>query len=510
VTSDPKARIGVAVVLLAAAKLLVHLLTTGRFGYGFFVDELYFLACAEHLDWGYVDMPPLLPAVTAAMRALLGDSLMAVRILPALLGAALVILTGVLAREMGGGRSAASLAALGVVVAPVYLAVHAYHSMNAIEPLIWMGCALVLLRLKSGGDQRLWLAFGILAGLGLLNKHTMLLFGFALVAGLLLTPDRRLLASRWFWAAGGIAFLIALPNLAWMIAHGFPHLELLANIRANRRDVSIDPLSFLGYQALLIHPLAVPVSIAGLAYMVVHREGRPHRALGLAFAVTLGVLMAMNARPYYLAPAYPLLLAAGGITLERGLPERWAWLRSTFAGLLVVGGVLVAPTVLPCLSPEAYVRYTQAVGLQQPRVESHRLGRLPQLFADRFGWPEMAAEIARIYHALPSSERDRAAIFGQNYGQAGAIDLYGPELGLPKALSGHLTYHYWGPRDYTGDVMIVMDDDRETLERHFEQVEWAGAVRHPYSMPYQQFEVFVCRRMRAPLAEVWPRLKHFD
>jgi hypothetical protein len=501
---------GTAVLLLAVLKLAIHLLTTGRFGYGFFVDELYFLACAEHLDWGYVDMPPLLPVVTAAVRALLGDSLLAVRLLPALLGAALVLLTGALARELGGGRFAAALAALSVITAPIYLALHAYHSMNAIEPLVWMGCALVVIRLSRGADPRLWLVFGMLAGIGLLNKHTMLLFGFALVVGLLLTPDRRLLANRWFWLAGALAFVMVLPNVAWMAWHGFPHLELLANIRANHRDVSMNPLSFLAYQALLIHPLAVPLPLIGLAGLLFRAEGRRDRALGLAFVITLGILMAMNGRPYYLAPAYPMLLAAGGVAVERAFQARWVWMGPAYAGLLAIGGLLLAPTVLPCLPPEAYVRYSQAMHLEQPRLETHRMGPLPQLFADRFGWPEMAAEVARIYHGLPADEQPRTAIFGQNYGQAGAIDLFGPKLGLPKALSGHLTYHYWGPRHYTGDVVIVMDDDRETLERHFEQVEWAGSVRHPYSMPYQHFDVFVCRRMRRPLAEVWPQLKQFD
>jgi hypothetical protein len=282
---------------------------------------------------------------------------------------------------------------------------------------------------------------------------------------------------------------------------------MLANIRANRRDVGLDVPGFLAYQALQIHPLAVPLALAGLAYLLFHREGRRHRALGLAFLIALGILLAVSGRPYYLAPAYPILLAGGGLAVER---LHAAWLRPACAGLLAAGGVLTAPTMLPCLPPETYLRYAAALHIEQPRIETHRLGPLPQLFADRFGWPEMAAEVARVYHALPPEERERAAIFGQNYGQAGAIDLFGPKLGLPKALSGHLTYHYWGPRRYTGDVVIVMDDDRETLERHFEQVELAGAVRHPYSMPYQHFDVFVCRRMRRPLAEVWPLLRQLN
>jgi hypothetical protein len=498
---------GGAVLVLAALKLAAHLLTTGRFGYGFFVDELLFLACAEHLDWGFVDMPPLLPAVTALVRATLGDSLLAVRTLPAVLGAALVVATGVLAKALGGGRWASALAALGVVTAPIYLALHSYHSMNAIEPLLFLGCLLVVLRLQGGGDPRWWLAFGALAGLGLMNKTTMLLFGFALVAALAATRERRLLATRWFWAGGAVAAAIWMPNILWMVRHHFPHLELLANIRAHRRDVSLDPLGFLGYQALQIHPLAVPLALLGLGYLLFHREGRRYRAAGLAFAIALGVLLAVHGRPYYLAPAYPIVLAGGAVALERA---RWSWLPGACAALLAVGGVLIAPTVLPCLPPQGYLRYAQALHIEQPRVENHRLGPLPQLFADRFGWPEMAAEVARIYQALPAQERARAAVFGQNYGQAGAIDLFGPRLGLPKAISGHLTYHYWGPRQYTGEVVIVMDDDRETLERLFEQVERAGAVSHPYSMPYQHFDVFVCRRLRRPLGELWPELKKFN
>ena len=178
--------------------------------------------------------------------------------------------------------------------------------------------------------------------------------------------------------------------------------------------------------------------------------------------------------------------------------------------MLVLSGALIAPVFIPLLPPATLIRYSQAIGLSQPRIETHRLGPLPQLMADRFGWPEMAAEVARIYHALPPADRARAAIFGQNYGQAGAIDHYGPALGLPKALSGHLTYFLWGPRGYTGDVMIVLDDDRETLEKLFAHVELAGHVSHPYSMPYQHFDVWVCRGPRVPLPELWPRLKKYN
>jgi len=508
VRDGPRLALGL-VGALAALKLLLHLSTTGTFGYGFFVDELYFLACGEHLDWGYVDLPPLFPALTALVRWLLGDSLFAVRLVPTLAGAALVLLTAGLARDLGGGRFAQGLAALAVVTAPIYLALHGLHTMNALEPLLWMGCAWVVVRIQNGASPRLWLVFGLLAGLGLLNKHSMAFFGAGIVAGLVVTPARRAFLSPWLYLGGLLTFLIFLPNLVWDVAHGFPHLELLANIRADGRDVPLSLLQFLGEQALMMLPTALPLWLAGLVFFLADAEGRRHRALGIAYLTILALLLLVARRVYYLAPAYPMLLAGGGVALERWTTHRAKALRPAYVALLVATAVLLAPLALPCLPPETYVRYARALGIDQPRLETHRLGPLPQLFADRFGWREMAEVVAGAYRRLPPQERARAAVFGQNYGQAGAIDLFGPKLGLPKALSGHLTYFYWGPRDATGDVMIVMDDDRETLEGLFEEVELAGRVEHTYSMPYEHFDVFVCRRMKVPLRELWPRLKRF-
>jgi hypothetical protein len=502
----------IAVGALALVKLLIHLATTGRFGYEYFVDELYYLALAEHLDWGYVDLPPLFPVITAMVRWALGDSLLAVRLLPALAGAALVVLTGRFARRLGGGPFAQGLAALAVITAPVYLVFHGIHTMNALEPLIWTGCAWLLVEIRDGRDPRLWLALGALAGLGLLNKHSLAFFGVAVVAALVALPERRLLRGRWPWLGALVALAVFLPNLVWLIAHRFPHFASLARIARDGRNVELAPLEFLGQQALMLHPVAAPLWLAGLGWLLFARDGRRYRILALAYLGVIALMLLLDGRVYYAAPAYPMLLAAGGVAVERWLARRrsiawWAWLRPAYPATLAAAGALLAPLFLPCLPPASVERYSRAIGLEQPRVENHRLGPLPQLFADRFGWREMAETVARIYHGLPEAEKRRAAIFGQNYGQAGAVDLYGPRLGLPKALSGHLTYHDWGPRGYTGDVVIVLDDDRETLEGHFERVEWAARVDHPYSMPYQHFDVFVCRGLRHPLAEVWPGLR---
>lgn len=509
------AQFGLAVVaLLALGKLVLHLATTGRFGYGYFVDEVYYLAIADHLAWGYVDMPPLFPALVALVKATLGSSLFAIRLMPALAGAGLVLLTGLFARRFiggGGGVWAQAMAALAVITAPIFLAMHDLLTMNALEPLIWTGCAWLLVRLLDGEDPRLWLAFGALAGLGLNTKHSMAFFGVGIVIGLLATPARHIFRERWIWLGGLVALALVLPNLIWMISHGFPHLEMLANIAENGRNVSLNPIEFMAQQILMFNPLAFPLWLAGLAWLLFGREGRRYRPLGIAYLAVIALMLVLDGRVYYPAPVYPMLFAAGGAACERFLAVgRRRLLRPAWTAVLLISGALLAPAFVPILPPETFIRYAQATGIQQPRIETHRMGPLPQLFADRFGWREMAEVVAGIYHRLPPHERAKAAIFGQNYGQAGAIDLYGPQLGLPKAISGHLAYHDWGPRSYTGEVMIVMDDDRETLEQIFESVEWAGRVEHRYSMPYQHFDVFVCRRPRMTLAEIWPRLRQLD
>jgi hypothetical protein len=177
---------------------------------------------------------------------------------------------------------------------------------------------------------------------------------------------------------------------------------------------------------------------------------------------------------------------------------------------MLLGGALLAPLAIPLLPPETYIRYTKAIGLEQPAIETHELGPLPQIFADQFGWDEMAATVARVYNSLPPEVRARTAIFAQTYGQAGAIDLFGPKYGLPPAISNHQSYFLWGPRGYTGESMIVMDDSQQDLERQFASVQKVAHVYHPYSMPYEHFDVFYCQGMHQPLAQIWPRLKRWN
>lgn len=497
------------VAALALLKLAIHLYA-GRY-YGYFVDELYYLACSRHLAWGFVDQPPLIAAIAWLVRHVIGDSLPAIRLLPAVAGAALVVLTAMLARELGGGAFAQFLAALAVVAAPGFLVLDNLFTMNAFEPLFWMGCAWCVVRMLESGRPALWIWFGVLAGIGLENKHSMAMFGAGVVLGLLLTGERRILATRWLWVGGAIAVLIFLPNLVWNIGHHFPFLEIEANIRRSGRDVALGPPAFFAQEALMMLPLSLPVWLAGLWFYFFAKPGRRFRALGWAWLFTAVVIVALSPRVYYLWPAFPLLFAAGGVAWETWLARPgWAWVRAAYPALLLAAGGLLAPLAIPVLPPETYIRYTRAVGIGQPRIENHKLGPLPQIFADQFGWPEMVTTVARVYNALPADVRHRTAIFAQTYGQAGAIDLFGPRYGLPPAISGHQSYFLWGPRGYSGDSVIVMGDRRARLEQLFTSVEKVARVEHPYSMPYNHFDVYYCQGIKRPLADLWPKSKTWD
>jgi hypothetical protein len=493
---------------LAGAKFGIHLYA-GRH-YGYFVDEMYYLACSRHLAWGYVDQPPLIALIAWFGRAVLGGSLPAVRVLPALAGAGEIAMTALIARALGGGWFAQLLAGLAALVAGGILGIDSFLSMNAFEPLIWLGCAWLVIRMIQTGNDRLWIWFGVLAGVGLENKYSMLIFGAGMVFGLILTPERKILASRWLWVGGAIAFLLFLPNLVWNIQHHFPFLELQANIRASGRDVPLGPGAFFAQETLAMQPLALPVWLAGLWFFFATERGRRFRALGWAWVITAVVIVAMSPRIYYLFPAFPLLFAGGGVIWESWLSARGAWARFAYPALLIVTGAMFAPLAIPVLPPETYIRYTKAMHLAPPAIETHKLGPLPQIFADQFGWPEMVETIAKVYNSLPADVRSQTAIFAQSYGQAGAIDLFGPKYGLPPAISGHQSYFLWGPRQYTGSSMIVLGDNRANLERQFASVEKVAHIDHPYSMPYNHVDVYYCRGLKLPLNEAWARVKKWD
>jgi 4-amino-4-deoxy-L-arabinose transferase-like glycosyltransferase len=502
---------GMAVVLaIAAAKLLLHLATASRYGY--FGDELYFMACGEHLDWGYVDQPPLVAAVAWLVRHTLGTSLLAMRFPSALAGAALVLLTGLLARELGGGRFAMGLSGLASALALVYVVMHYLFTMNAFEPLFWTGCACVIVRIVKTGHQKLWLWFGLLAGVGLQTKYSMAVFAFALVVGVLSSPQRRALARPWIWLGGALAFLVFLPNVIWNVQHGWPFFELMRNIRASGRDVALGPVDYVLRQVLNMNPANLPVWLAGLGWLLVSVRGRPFRPLGWAFLVTLAIFVVTKGKDYYLAPAFATLFAAGAVGIEGFTEGGWRrWLRPALVALQVLM-LPFLPLSLPILDPDRLIVWQERLGITLPTTEkAHARAVLPHHFAWQFGWDEMVAAVAVAYHAMPPEEQARVAIIGNNYGDSGAIDLLGPKYGLPmKALGTHQSYWLWGPGDPSKDVFIVLGDRPERLARWCGDVQVAAELSHPWTAVWENGPVLVCRKPRLPLAEMWPKVKNWD
>src|ERR1700733_12376991 len=413
-------------IALCAAKPLLHFFTSLR-RYGYFRGELYYLDMARHLDWGYVDCAPLI-AVYAKIALWMGGSLAALRILPALAGVGLIALTILIVRELGGGRYAQCLAGLAILLCPAVLSIDSLMTMNAFEPLFWMGCILVVARILRTGDSRLWLWLGLLAGLGLENKHSTLSFGFAVTIALLLTQHRREFAKKWIWIAGAIALAIFLPNLIWQIRHHFPTIEDLENVRREGKNVVLGPLAFVKEQILDMHPILFPVWLAGLVWFL---RDRRWRVLGLTFVVFFVLMELAHAKNYYVFPIYPMLFAGGAVVIENWLANRPFWTRAAVVAILVLASLPFVPMVTWMLPPERLLAYQNAIGFKPAKMEVHHESLLIQPIADQFGWPEMAHEVADIYNSLPPEERAQTGIWAGNYGEAGAINLFGPQHGLP-------------------------------------------------------------------------------
>lgn len=501
----------IVLIFLALVKLLVHLLTAGNYGY--FRDELYYIAASERLALGYVDFPPFVALAVAFARATLGDSLLALRLLPALAGAVVVVLAGLMARELGGDRFAQGLAALAVLVAPNFLVFGTFISMDAFDQLFQVSAAYVLLLILKRDQPSLWLLFGLLAGLGLLTKLTMLFFGFAVLVALLVTPARRHLRTPWPWLGGVVAFVFLLPYLLWQVSHGWPTLEFWDEYGGKVDEAS--PVEFLVEQIVTMQPPTLPLWLAGLSFYLFAREGRPHRALGWIYVILFAVFAALGSKFYFLAPAYPMLFAAGSVVVERffGRLRRWRWSLPAYAAVLAISGILVAPiTVVPVLPVETLARITGALGGDAGiEVETREVAELPQIFADRFGWENMAGTVGRVHERLPPEERSEACVLTGNYGEAGAIDFFGAKHGLPKAISGHNSYYLWGPRGCSGETVVSVGVPRERLEEVFGRIERVDTVRCRYCMPDENnLPVYVCRNPKLPFEEAWPRFKHYD
>ena len=541
-------RLALAFALVKVTVQIAGNLWQAHLGWGYFRDEFYYLACGRHLAWGFVDHGPLVALQARLAETLFGHSLVGLRLPAALAGAARIFLTGLLAFALGGRRAAQALAMLGVLVAPQYLALDGFLSMNCFESLFWMSCLLALITLESrlsqampdptaphslqfshdrqhgsspesttpapGGGSRtplqLWLLFGLSAGLGLLNKPSMTFFLIALGLALLLTrPGRTLLLRR--EALAGIALLIAIatPNLLWQIHNHWPTLEFLQNDRAEGKNAIFGPLAFLSQQIQTLNPLTVFLWLPGLVWLL---RRSAWRWLAFTWLFFLAGMMALHAKDYYVTPICPVLFAAGGIAWENRtwrpfdrLSVASSETRSQrllafplYQATLVLSSALILPMAIPVLRPQAWLRYTAAMHLRDTisSAETSPTGPFPQFFADRFGWQEEVDLVNRAYQGLSPADRARVLLFTKNYGEAGAVDILSSyqHLGLPPATSGHNSYWSWGLHGRDPNLVIaVIGDTPEQVARKYRSVTVIGRMNHPFSMPFEHKNVYLLR-----------------
>lgn len=521
--------------LAALLALVLHLATNA--GYGMFRDEFYYLACANHLAWGYVDHPPFSIAALAAWRAIFGDGVWAIRIVPALLHAAAALGAGDLARRLGGGHTAQALAALTTTFVPGILAICGFTSMNAWEVGFWMAAVFLFAILLAGGDRRFWLLLGLVAGLGLLNKYGIALGLAGIALGTILSPLRRDLRTRWPYLAVAIAALLFLPHVLWQIHHGWPTLEFMENARRFKMS-TLSPGAFWGEQLLQGHPLFAPIWAIGLGGLLFTRRLRRFRALSLTFLVPAVALTVTHGKPYYLMPAYPPMLAAGGVVIAGWLAALKPALRETPAAALkpalrgtpaaaleptlqralaaavitivTLTGLALAPLTIPLLPVDAFLRYQARIGVQPDTGERHSQVALPQHFADRFGWRELADDVATTWRSLPEEDRAACTILTRNYGEAGAIEYFERDPEFPPVVSIHNAYHTWGPGDRGLRVVLAIGFSREELEESFREVTPVGRHQAELAMVYEaDLTIWLCRGPLRPAEEIWPEVRMY-
>ena len=500
-------RLSRAIYVLAGVTLLFHIAIANR--YGIFIDEMYYAACADHLGFGYVDHPPLVALITWLDRSLLGESLLALRLPSMLAGATTVLVVGLIARDLGGRRMAQLVAGAAVAFTPEHLFLQHILSMNGLDVLLWATAVWLFLGiLRDDAAPRRWLALGVVVGIGLENKLSMMMCVFGLFVGMVLTPARRHLRTRWPWIALAIALVLFAPHVVWQVNHGFPTLEWMRNA-ALEKNRAVSPLGFLLGQVMGLTPVFALLAFLGLVFYY-GPLGARFRALGWLYVAVVAVFALQGSKSYYAVAAYTPLMAGGAVLLERLC--RRTWQRAVAAALIVGSAIAFGPFAAPVLPPETFIRYQRAIqGGPTASGERKAVGPLPQHFADMFGWEEGVALVAEVYRSLPEEERRRVVIYGSSYGHAGAIDFFGKRYGLPRAVSGHNSYWLWGPGDRPGDVAIVIGGDGESHRQAFEEVTLARIFHHPYAMPWRNhYPIWVCRRPKLPLAELWPRTKHYE
>ena len=495
------------IALVALAKLIAHLLVAGNFGY--FRDELYYIDSGRHFQTGYVDFVPFI-AWLAGILQIVGDNLVVLHIISALTGTALVVVTGLMAREMGGNRIAQGLAALGTAVMVTFLATGSLFTMDVFDELWWGLAAFVFILLVKRQNPRLWLLFGLVAGIGVFTKLTILFFGFGLVVGVLLTSRRNDFRTRWPWLGGAIAFAFLVPWIIWEVINGWPTVEFWGNYGG---FASSSPLDFLLSQLFTMNLFNLPLVIAGFIFYFRRPEGKPYRALGWLFVVLYVFFTLTRAKSYFLSPAYPILFAGGAVVLGQAFTRATLrrYIGVAYAALLVASGVFFGLGVMPALGPQTYSHYYGWVAAASGANQTADGQVYPQILGDKLGWDTMTATVASAYAKLPADQRAQACILTLNYGEASALNFLGPKYHLPPVISGHNNYYLWGPGKCGGQVLLTVGYDRADMLKSYDSVQQVATITCKDCQPEENnLPVYLCTRPHIAPIDGWKTVKHFN
>jgi len=488
--------------VLSMAAFAIHFAVAGR--YDFFRDELYFIACGRHPAFGYADQPPLVPLVSAATQVF-GEHLWLLRGVAALGAFGVVWFTCKLAAFFEAGAAGVALAGIAAATAPMYLGLATTLNTSTFEPLAWAAVSYFICRAVVKEDSGAWLRAGLACGLALEAKYELPLFLAPLLLALLLTGRGRAFWSKAALQGALLAAAIALPSLLWQVAHGLPFLELVRAGAAGKNKV-VPAGAFLLNQVLVMNPLYALLALIGVGAPFVSARLRRWRFLGLSFALTLLLMLALHAKDYYFAPAYGPALALGAAALDGWIRPAWGKLLPLLPALAY--SAVAAPMAMPILDPPVLAAYMRALHQAPESGENLDQSDIPQYFADMLGWRDLAQSVAAAVRTLPPEDQKRAVILGRNYGESGALDFYGQALGLPPVIGRHNQYWYWGPGRYDGSVLILINWKPESVKAtDCAEVRSIGHFGTPQAMPYEAGSITLCKGLRRPLAQIWAELK---
>jgi hypothetical protein len=499
--------VNLIIILAAVVKFTLHMFTAP--GYGFFGDELYTIALSRHLAFGYVDLPPLVPALVALSRALLGESLFAMHIVPALAGSATLVFVCLIAKEFGGKVFAIMLSAIGFIFVPLWLALDSIFCYDSIDQLVLAGFLYTLVRFLRSGNKRLWIVLGLIAGVACMTKMTILFLGPGFLAALLVSKYRKDLLTPWPWLGGAVCMVVVAPYLFWQIANHWPTLEYWNNYGTLRVYEASLP-QYLTNILVYMNPFFLPLWIAGLYRLFRRLNGVNYGFLGVLFLITLVLEFVLHATVRMLAELFIPLIAAGAVFVEEKLTGiRWKkGGKAMGTAYLLVTGIYLAPMSLPILPMNLFLVYGQPI---KPLYQSLREfnggpSSYPVLLSYRIGWNELAQEVAGVYNQLPAEDRAIAGIYVDWFMDAGAIDVLGPQYGLPHAVSGSLTYYLWGP-GYSWEMMVIVASTTNPLAMFFDRCELKTTVQQEYGM--RHIHIYVCRDPKVSADKIWSSLKSY-